>query len=250
MGEHRSGHPVRPEQECGDSSHARVRYGRHGFFCVLLRGPGSFDYPSHAGCFVVLPRSYGLARRKRRWAHNLLDKQMHQTMCQMCAAPICAAHHTSQVQILASVPGSCMWHAWRTCISQQRQMEHTHVRRTSRMKAMRPLQSRSAAARSSAHSQWNVLVRSCSPARGSRQCASYPACTLGNSSAAHSTPHRQHTAHCPQHASSAAHSTPPTARLIDSTQHAPTHSCSRLIPRSIQGWNCNPCGRSSARSHP
>ena len=28
-----------------------------------------------------------------------------------CAAPICAAHHTSQVQILASVPGSCMWHA-------------------------------------------------------------------------------------------------------------------------------------------
>ena len=41
----------------------------------------------------------------------VLDKQMHQTMLQMCAAPICAAHHTSQVQILASVPGSCMWDA-------------------------------------------------------------------------------------------------------------------------------------------
>ena len=34
---------------------------------------------------------------------SVLDKQMHQTMLQMCAAPICAAHHTSQVQILASV---------------------------------------------------------------------------------------------------------------------------------------------------
>ena len=42
---------------------------------------------------------------------DMLDKQMHQTMLQMCAAPICAAHHTSQVQILASVPGSCMWDA-------------------------------------------------------------------------------------------------------------------------------------------
>ena len=41
----------------------------------------------------------------------LLDKQMHQTMLQMCAAPICAAHHTSQVQILASGSGSCMWNA-------------------------------------------------------------------------------------------------------------------------------------------
>ena len=67
--------------------------------------------PSHAGSFVVLLRSYGLARWKRSWAHNLLDKQMHQTMLQMCAAPICAAHHASRVQILASVPGSCMWHA-------------------------------------------------------------------------------------------------------------------------------------------
>ena len=27
----------------------------------------------------------------------LLDKQMHQKMLQMCAAPVCAAHHTSQV---------------------------------------------------------------------------------------------------------------------------------------------------------
>ena len=36
---------------------------------------------------------------------------MHQTTLQMCAAPIVAAHHTSQVQILAAVPGSCMWHA-------------------------------------------------------------------------------------------------------------------------------------------
>ena len=42
---------------------------------------------------------------------KVLDQQMHQTMLQMCAAPICAAHHTSQVQILASVPGSCMWYA-------------------------------------------------------------------------------------------------------------------------------------------
>ena len=42
---------------------------------------------------------------------ELLSKQMHQTMLQMCAAPICAAHHPSQVQILASVPGSCMWNA-------------------------------------------------------------------------------------------------------------------------------------------
>ena len=41
----------------------------------------------------------------------VLDKQMHQTMLQMCAAPVCAAHRTSQVQILAPVPGSCMWHA-------------------------------------------------------------------------------------------------------------------------------------------
>ena len=79
-----------------------------GSFFVLLRGPGSFGYPSHAGSFVVLLRSYGLARWKRSWAHNLLDKQMHQTMLQMCAAPMCAAHHTSQVQILTPVPGSCM----------------------------------------------------------------------------------------------------------------------------------------------
>ena len=42
---------------------------------------------------------------------NLLENQMHHTMLQMCAAPICAAHRTSQVQILASVPGSCTWHA-------------------------------------------------------------------------------------------------------------------------------------------
>ena len=45
---------------------------------------------------------------KHRWAHNLLDKQMHQTLLQMCAAPMCAAQYTSQVQILAAEPGSCM----------------------------------------------------------------------------------------------------------------------------------------------
>ena len=32
---------------------------------MLLRGPGSFGYPSHAGSFVVLLRSYGLAQWKR-----------------------------------------------------------------------------------------------------------------------------------------------------------------------------------------
>ena len=46
-----------------------------------------------------------------RSVQSVLDKKMHQTMLQMCAAPICAAHHTSQVQILASVPSSCIWHA-------------------------------------------------------------------------------------------------------------------------------------------
>ena len=52
-------------------------------------------------------------------AWSVLDKQLHQTMLQMCAAPICAAHHTSKVRILASAPGSCMWHAWSACTSQQ-----------------------------------------------------------------------------------------------------------------------------------
>ena len=35
----------------------------------------------------------------------MLDKQMHQTMLQTCAAPMCAAHHTSRVQMQAAVPG-------------------------------------------------------------------------------------------------------------------------------------------------
>ena len=36
---------------------------------------------------------------------------MHQTMLQMCAAAIYAAHNTSQVQILASVPAhACVMH--------------------------------------------------------------------------------------------------------------------------------------------
>ena len=64
---------------------------------VLLcapRRPWFFWLPLARGFFVVLLRSYSLARWKRRWACNLLDKQMHQTMLQMCAAPICAAHHT------------------------------------------------------------------------------------------------------------------------------------------------------------
>ena len=55
----------------------------------------------HDGCVILMANKKG----------DMLDKQMHQTMLQMCAAPICAAHRTSQVQILASVPGSCMWNA-------------------------------------------------------------------------------------------------------------------------------------------
>ena len=43
---------------------------------------------------------------------------MHQIVLQLRAAPICAGHHTSQVQIQTAVPGSCMWHACLTCVSQ------------------------------------------------------------------------------------------------------------------------------------
>ena len=60
----------------------------------------------------ITVQPWGVSRLARNTPRaDMLNKQTHQTTLQMCAAPIFAAHHTTQVQILAAVPGLCMWHA-------------------------------------------------------------------------------------------------------------------------------------------
>ena len=46
----------------------------------------------------------------------VLVEQMPKIVLQTCAPRICANHHTSEVHILVAVHGSCMLHAWPTCI--------------------------------------------------------------------------------------------------------------------------------------
>ena len=71
----------------------------------------------HEYVMAQLPASAAVdsARHDRqslyRCVYKVWDKQMHQKMLQMCAAPIRAADHASQALYLAFSPGACMWNA-------------------------------------------------------------------------------------------------------------------------------------------